>query len=351
MAMESSESRTWYIYCHTAPNGKRYIGKTCQQPERRWSNGKGYVSNKYFTRAIKKYGWDNIKHDVLCTVSSREYANYLEQWFIEKYDTFNSEHGFNLTKGGDGGLGHRVSQETRALLSKRALDRGMTPEHLEKMHEGRRKNGYRRRPMTEEEKKALGDRVRGENHPWYGKKLPREIVEKRTETVRGRKASEETRRNQSIGLRNSEKVKAKMTAVLQIDDDGNIVGRFQSISDAAREMGVTKQAIRAVCNGTCCSACGYGWQYEDPERRKKAEQKAAERTDKDTIGLPVVQLDLNGNEIARYRSTVDASHQTDIPRYAITNCCRGRLKTSHGYIWRYLETPQAVQQPLPGLFH
>ena len=44
-----------YIYKHTSPSGKVYIGQTCQKPEHRWDNGKGYKSG-YFASAIKKYG-------------------------------------------------------------------------------------------------------------------------------------------------------------------------------------------------------------------------------------------------------------------------------------------------------
>jgi hypothetical protein len=56
--------RPFYIYCHTAPNGKRYIGQTCAEcPERRW--GKGYKGCTHLEHAIEKYGWDNFEHSVL----------------------------------------------------------------------------------------------------------------------------------------------------------------------------------------------------------------------------------------------------------------------------------------------
>ena len=349
MAMESSENRTWYIYCHTAPNGKRYIGKTCQKPERRWMNGKGYLNNAYFTRAIEKYGWDNIKHDVLCTVSSREYANYLEQWFIEKYDSFNSEHGFNLTKGGDGGLGHRVSQETRALLSKRALERGLTPERLEKMHEGRRKRGYKRRPMTDEEKQAISERMRGPNHPFYGKKMPKEWVEKRAAKQRGRKASKETRERQSIGLRNSEKVKAKQVPVLQLDGDGNVVSRYDSVTHAAEAMGVTKTAIDLCCKGKCNTIGGYCWAFEDTTLREAAQATAEKRLSKKPIPKPVLQLDLNGNIVGRFESGMAASRHLGFAHTHIYACCNGKKTAAYGYMWQF-ETEQIVDGPSNGSF-
>ena len=54
------------IYKHTFPNGKVYIGLTSQEPKKRWgSDGNGYYGQKYIYRAIKKYGWKNIKHEIL----------------------------------------------------------------------------------------------------------------------------------------------------------------------------------------------------------------------------------------------------------------------------------------------
>ena len=48
------------VYKHTTPNNKVYIGITCKDPNSRWRNGEGYATQKYFYKAIKKYGWDNI---------------------------------------------------------------------------------------------------------------------------------------------------------------------------------------------------------------------------------------------------------------------------------------------------
>lgn len=335
-------SRDYAIYCHTTPSGKRYIGQTRQSLNARWQNGRGYATNDYFTKAINKYGWDNIKHSVLCWCSSKDAANFLEQWFIKEYDTHNKKHGYNLTLGGDGGLGRVITDEYREKMRRIGKKRGISPELNKKMKEGRRKNGWRRRPMTEEEKKAVSERMSGENHPYYGKKMPREWVMKRAESVRGRKASAETRKNQSIGLRNSEKVKAKRKAVLQLDSNGEVIAKHKSIRHAAEAIGVSNSAISMVCRGVCNSAGGYGWKYEKEEFQKKAEAKVQKRNDTSTIGLPVIQFDLDGKEVARFNSTGDAEKKTGFPRIDITACCRGRRKTSHGYIWKYVTEESSV---------
>ena len=40
---------------HIAPNNKRYIGITKQNPIKRWLYGKGYQKQDYFYNAILKY--------------------------------------------------------------------------------------------------------------------------------------------------------------------------------------------------------------------------------------------------------------------------------------------------------
>lgn len=327
--------RPFIIYMHTSPSGKRYVGQTRQSPNERWKNGIGYKGCKYFERAIEKYGWESIKHEILCVVHSQELANSFERYYIDKYKTADKRYGYNLTSGGSSG--YQYSDEVRAKLSRIARERGISKETIEKMHATRRKNGYKRRPMTDDEKEALSRRMSGPNHPLYGKKLPRDVVEKRAASQRGRKASEETRRRQSKGLRNSEKVKAKQKPVLQIDDNGNVVKRYESLSQASRENNVTKQAIRAVCTGLCNTACGFRWAYEDEGMQDAAAKVVAQRSNRKTIGLPVIQLDLDGNELARFDITVDASKKTGLTRSGISECCRGKRHTSQGYVWKYLD--------------
>lgn len=62
------------VYMHIFPNGKRYVGITSQQISRRWREGKGYKSQEMFTRAINKYGWDNIQHIILYDKLTKEQA-------------------------------------------------------------------------------------------------------------------------------------------------------------------------------------------------------------------------------------------------------------------------------------
>lgn len=49
----------------------------------------------------------------------------------------------------------------------------------------------------------------------------------------------------------------------------------------------------------------------------------------------VIQCDLNGNEIRRYKSIKDAERITGIDNSGIAKACKGIYKTQKGFKWRY----------------
>ena len=64
----------WTVYMHKFPNEKVYIGITSQTAENRWQNGKGYKTQKLMWKAIQKYGWENIEHNILHDNLEEQYA-------------------------------------------------------------------------------------------------------------------------------------------------------------------------------------------------------------------------------------------------------------------------------------
>lgn len=55
----------------------------------------------------------------------------------------------------------------------------------------------------------------------------------------------------------------------------------------------------------------------------------------DLAKTPVIMMDMNGNEIARYKSQLEASKEIGISQGAISNACSGRAKTAGGAKWAY----------------
>ena len=85
------------VYLHTCPNGKYYVGQT-RNPLLRWSNDINYSTNRTFYRDIKKYGWENIHHEIIHECETRAEAEAYERMFIILLDSENPEHGYNQTR-------------------------------------------------------------------------------------------------------------------------------------------------------------------------------------------------------------------------------------------------------------
>ncbi len=83
------------VYKLTSPNNKCYIGMTSINPVKRWSSGHGYKNNKEFWNDIVKYGWDNIKREIILTTENEEEAHKKEIELILLYKTIDPNYGYN----------------------------------------------------------------------------------------------------------------------------------------------------------------------------------------------------------------------------------------------------------------
>lgn len=151
------------VYKHTAPNGKVYIGVTGRNPKDRFLSGHGYKQNVLFWRAIQKYGWKNIEHEILQDGLEKDVAYDLEQFYIRQYDSTNPEKGYNCSIGGKGGtLGCRMSDKTR--------------ENMSKAQSGRK--------LPEWVCKKISESHKGEKNPNYGKVTSEETKKKLSESIK-----------------------------------------------------------------------------------------------------------------------------------------------------------------------
>lgn len=241
------------VYKHTAPNGKVYIGITKQKPEKRWQNGNGYKHNTYFYRAILKYGWENIKHEILYEGLTKEQACDLEIQLIAKYDATNPRKGYNTSTGGEcGSLGVHPSKETREKLRKKATNPSKeTREKMSKARKGKKLPEYWKQHIKE------------------GKsKISEETRKKLSEARKGKKLSEETKRK--IGQKTKEihtgmkyKRHKKCTygcKKVVCVETGEV---YQSLSEASKAAGVSLGAISNVLRGKSKTSGGYHWIYTD----------------------------------------------------------------------------------------
>src|SRR5271157_1131964 len=116
-------------------NDKAYVGQSQTSLERRWtlhkSDAKRNIDNSYFHKAIRKYGTECWKFDILEEIDDISNLNEAEMKWIERFDTFRN--GYNLTSGGENG--YIVSDETKEKISKVFLGKPKSEEHKEKLRQ------------------------------------------------------------------------------------------------------------------------------------------------------------------------------------------------------------------------
>lgn len=59
----------------------------------------------------------------------------------------------------------------------------------------------------------------------------------------------------------------------------------------------------------------------------------------------VIQHDLDGNLVGMYDSISEAAEKTNLTVYGISKACRGGLKTSGGYVWKYIDNKDEQEIP------
>lgn len=189
--MKNIQSNTWCVYRHISPSNKVYIGIThYEDPTLRWGpSGCYYRKGTFFYNAIRKYGWNNMKHEILFHHCTEELAKKLEIAFIKYYKDLNLS--YNMTVGGDG---HNFGLESSTLEYRRISSKKFREDHpdydkqqYEKHKEKRKKNAvdyyYNNRETILEKKKNNLDakekaRIRAakwrEVHPNYMKEYMKE---------------------------------------------------------------------------------------------------------------------------------------------------------------------------------
>lgn len=177
-----------------------------EDPNIRWKDGKGYSEKSRFHSAIIKYGWNNFDHIILLHAVDEDTAKKVEVALIAKWNTQDKRYGYNMTSGGDGTPGCYPSNETMVKLSN-----------------ARRKEN-----------------------------LSAETLQKRSDSLRGRKFTDEHKRK--IGDGNSKSIN-------MLSRDGQYIKTFRGARDAEIELGISHSHISQCCHGHRKTAGGYVWEF------------------------------------------------------------------------------------------
>lgn len=155
----------------TFPNGKRYIGVSVGKGRgsgigERWSSYRKLKceSQVLLYHALRKYGPENVRFEVISTETDPALLLREEIRFIEEYKTRDPEHGYNILAGGDcSRLGMMNSEEHRRKIGLAQKGKKLSPEHRKKLKESyaeRRLLGLihinpMRRPLTQEQRELV----------------------------------------------------------------------------------------------------------------------------------------------------------------------------------------------------
>lgn len=160
-------------------NNKIYIGQF---------NGKSksYIGGgKYFKRAVKKYGEENFKFEIIVEGDFNiKLTDELEIHYIQLYNSTNPNFGYNLAPGGGGRIAYKLSEE-----------------HKKKISIGNK--GKIKKPCSEEHKRKIGLANKG-NQTTKGMKFGEDYKEACRKRMLGTKMSEETKQKMR-GIRGPQK--------------------------------------------------------------------------------------------------------------------------------------------------
>ena len=307
-------------------NNKIYFGQTSQKGgfDRRYKNNfPNRTHNQHIKRAIEKYGWDNF--EVVKEFDKAEdidELNALEDLYIKMWNTTNPNYGYNKKSGGNVCI---FTEETIEKLKQAKVGQFFGEENP---FYGKKHNDETKRKIS----KAMKGRFAGGNSYNYGRVFSEETRQKMSEAQKGRTYSEETKKKwseqrQGVGNPRSRKV-------AQYTLDGEFVKVWDFIKEAANELRIKPNGITKCCGGTLKSAGGFMWAYIDENGNYP--QNLEPREDKrDSQGLKIEQYAKDGTLIATWDSIKEASEALKISAGGICSCCKGRLKTHKGYIWKY----------------
>lgn len=139
------------IYCLTSPSGKKYIGQTTRDLDKRFEEHCNRKECAFLYNAIQKYGKENIQKEILINCEN-DLLDFHEIEFIKKFETLYSN-GYNIRTGGSSGLHCDASKEKmrQSKLGEKNFDFG--------------------KPRSVEAKKNISMSKKGEKHHFFGKEL------------------------------------------------------------------------------------------------------------------------------------------------------------------------------------
>ena len=301
------ENNKWKVYVHIVPKeisghewDKYYVGITSRKPEVRWQNGNGYSKQQLFYRAIQKYGWENIEHQIISEHLTKTEALDFEKMLIKTLKSNDRKYGYNITSGGEGSSGYIKSQETIEKIKKANI----------------------------------------------GRKQPKDAIEKMRQKRLGMKLSEDTLKKRSEYFKNTPPEEIGITkTIYQFSKEGKFIEKFYSIKSASEKTGINRSKISKASVHNNCSAGGFLWISEDNVIQECGEYKIKNfiynKSNTSGGNREVYQFDKHTNSfIEKYCTVAEASRKTGDSAVLIRDdarCKRTNISNKKIFRWRYKE--------------
>lgn len=242
-------------------NNKCYIGETRKEdPYDRW---RGHIQSikrnsgcPILKGAIKKYGVDNFKFEVLIICFDKDRFIY-EREYIQKYNS-QTPNGYNILPGGEGGgfLGKNHSEESKKKIGENLKNfHKLNPNHFEtyreKLKESMSKVDISSAVKNSEKwKKALAEKRMG-GGAWIKTKTEEEreiIKENIRQGVLKYYSTLEDKGKNKVNIEKHREAMAKSVGkkVSQFDEKGKLLNTYCSISEGARQTNILKGAIQSA---------------------------------------------------------------------------------------------------------
>ncbi len=285
-----------FIYVTTNMiNGKRYLGRRKFSEDWRWYYGSGAI----FKKAMKKYGKENFKRDIIDIAYSEDELNQKEYEYSIFFNVVESDDWYNLVYGGGTTIGYHASDETKRKIGDKAKERLVNPEN---------------HPMYGK------DGLKGEKNPMYGIS-PKERMDEETYKQWYKKQKEHF----DILRQNSQK------KVYCIEYDRY----YDSISIAKKETGA--QTIALCCNGERVysgkdkNGNNLHWLWAENVNQKNIDISLKREREGNANCKRVLCIDTE----TIYPSAKETANIIGCSSSNICDCCRGVQKHAKGLSFRY----------------
>lgn len=293
------------VYKHTSPSNKVYIGITMQKVSKRWQNGRGYIANTYFYRAIQKYGWNNIKHEILYENLNKEDAQLIEIELIKEYKSYDYHFGYNLSLGGELGRSKPVNKysiDGTFLKSYETLVEASNIENIPSSNIIACCNG------SSNTANGYVWRYEGDSFDKFFQTIPR--ISKSGKLF--------------VVAYNEDYLKP----IYKYNKLGDLLATYKNVYEIKEYNTDVRSRIIRCCNKEIKSAVGFVWRFEKDDKIKESVIKIMP-----SLRKRIAQYDTNGNYIKTWDSITEARNYYNIRNIDSVLC--GNRHTAGGFVWRY----------------